>query len=165
MTEYSKPIRLEIDTTMMEDTEIRIIESHVEAICRVVSGAQPQGQPEPDPVPEWRRMVDDAKFDLAGSAFLAAPLPSVLKSLANIASGVCEAEGNLIGIIAVCEQQVGDGWQARSENSPFQRSAWGLMRALAEDTWEQSTPAVEDWEVLGNAAAAWLRDLAEGGTE
>ena len=106
MSEYSKPISVQIDTTTMEDTEVRIIESHLDAIARVVEGATPQGSPEPEPVPEWRRLVDEAIRYLQ-----AEPTPPC--ELGDLLFVLADADGNVM------------------------------------------------WRQIGEAAAAWLRDITE----
>ena len=160
MSEYSKPIRLEIDTTMMEDTEIRIIESHIEAIRRVGSGAQPQGQP--DPVPEWRQFVDASPAWIK-QAHRDDPraLAWTLENLAQVALEE-EVPRTLARIVAICEAKVGDGWHAEphryDEATPL--SAWGLLFAFRSGGGEKR-PTRSDWEALAEHAAAWLRDITE----
>ena len=122
------------------------IEYH--GLARVV---KPQVEPTPE-VPEWRRMVDEARTHWPH------PLASVLSSLANI-DGYSDYDDrpDLARIVAVCEQEVGDGWQADPDAGQSTGSAWRLMSALADSSLR--VPTESDWRCLGNAAAAWLAHL------
>lgn len=115
-------------------------------------------EPEHAPLPEWRRLVDQAKPH-------GYPTPQ-----GEVLAALCEAESNggtfiegcLARIVTVCEQQVGDGWQAEprryDEATPF--SAWGLLRAFRSGG-GKDRPTRSDWEALAEHAAAWLRHLTE----
>lgn len=83
------------------------------------------------------------------------PLAFVLQRLAEIGREK-RVQQNLAYIIAVCEQEVGDGWQAdpggrcgRNENGVC--DIWCLLAAFEFP---------ERWRVLGNRAASWLVHLA-----
>ena len=91
--------------------------------------------PEPEPVPEWRRMVDaQARLHQGESN----PLGRARTCLARI--------------VAVCEAQVGDGWQAE----PTPPCELGdLLFVLADADGNVM------WRQIGEAAAAWLRDITE----
>ena len=117
--------------------------------------------PEPEPVPEWRRMVDAMPPKPFAERH---PLAEILERLAVLDeysdTGVDETrlyQMNIARIVAVCEQQVGDGWQADPDVVP--RGHWGIAWLLVPLSHEPP-----GWTMVGNRAAAWLRDLTEGGT-
>ena len=146
-------LRFDIDLTMMEPTERRIIDSHLRAIGAVVKGAKPQGNP--DPAPMWRRLVD--AVDLSGVNLL----PAVLYDLHWLA-GVNDTEWGevrdkqaLARIVAICEQQIGSGKIDPDLADTYGCTAWGLLHALMID--DEPTPAC--WWNLGDAAAHWLAVL------
>ena len=92
------------------------------------------------------------------------PLAEILERLAVLDeysdTGVDETrlyQMNIARIVAVCEQQVGDGWQADPDVVP--RGHWGIAWLLVPLSHEPP-----GWTMVGNRAAAWLRDLTEGGT-
>ena len=108
------------------------------------------GACDPEPVPEWRRLVDGTRCATASD-----PLASVLLNLGRIQMyGADESHTlRLAQIIAVCEAQVGNGWQADPDEDPIDhRHVDVLIHALA---------TVHRWKRVGNRAAAWLCDLTE----
>ena len=112
--------------------------------------------PEPEPVPEWRRMVDaQARLHQGESN----PLGHALLMLSDLTSYAHDDRTRtcLARIVAVCEAQVGDGWQADPDVVP--RGHWGIAWLLVPLSHEPP-----GWTMVGNRAAAWLRDLTEGGT-
>lgn len=155
MSETSKPINVQIDTTMMEDAEVRIIESHLDAIARVVEGAMPQGNPEPEPVPEWRAMVDGQARLHQGESN---PLGHALLMLSDLTSYAHDdrARTCLARIVAICEAKVGDGWQADPDLVTHDDEVSCNIECLI-----YALGFTERWRVLGNRSAAWLRDLTE----
>lgn len=112
-------------------------------------------------VPRWRRLVDEQDL------YPEPPLPAVLYDLSWLAgatdteSGKVRDRESLARIIAVCEREVGDGWQAdpdfprvrcsRNDGGPCS-DVQCLIDALAKE--EQSR-----WMVLAGRAAAWLAKL------
>lgn len=120
-------------------------------------------------VREWRRLVVEvAMADKTGTWPFEAPLACVLDHLTSLALPVDRLGqlDHLARIVAVCEVQVGDGWQAdpsrgdlRAFNAEF--SVLYLLSGLTK-----SLPHPPDrWRVVGDRAAAWLRDLTERGGE
>lgn len=156
------PDRIEvcIDTTLMEPTEVRIIESHLRAIQAVVDGAKPQGV-EP---PKWRSRVEEWGSNPQRS--FRTPLSCVLRLLSRIDNdtridhdpsvAAPALLDDLARIVAVCEQEVGDGWRA-DVIIPRPSTAYELARWLTDDS---PLPTEHCWKSLGNAAAAWLAHLA-----
>ena len=126
-----------------------------------------------DPEPEPVRLVDAMPPKPFAERH---PLAEILERLAVLDeysdTGVDETrlyQMNIARIVAVCEQQVGDGWQADPNHyqaglklTPFRLGVafYGLDPAA---TWARE-PGEYEWMRLGNSAAAWLRDLTEGGT-
>jgi len=104
------------------------------------------------PRAKWREMVDLAVPYLTRVD----PLVVVLESLANVANPRKVTEANLARIVAICEQEVGDGWRANPDRVPV--GHWGISWLLV--TLSHEPPA---WHVLGDRAAAWLRSLTDGG--
>ena len=167
MTETSGRVTLDIDTTMMEPTEVRIIESHLRAIQAVVDGAQPQGSP--DPVPEWRRLVDEVDLSDVN------PLSAVLYDLHWLAgrnATITETEAgerrdreSLARIVAVCEQQVGGGWRADPyrRNIPHPDTVENMLAVFVanfdRDEDRQHTVGKVAWKSLGWWAVSWLATL------
>ena len=109
--------------------------------------------------PKWREMVDDYA-PLYGHSYHA--MSNVLKSLSFIADPLCSEEDvahNLARTVALCEAQVGDGWQADPDEWWGDTvTMHGLLERLACLEYEFA-----DWQGLGHAAAAWLRSLTDGG--
>ena len=106
------------------------------------------------PKPQWRESVDRCV-----KAFPSDPLGDVLMHLSALS--VPKADDatrawHLANIVAVCEDQVGDGWQADPErvHSGFWGIAWLLVPLSHEPP---------DWTVVGHRSAAWLRSLTDGG--
>lgn len=100
------------------------------------------------PKPKWRESVDRCV-----KAFPSDPLGDVLMHLSALSAPKADdatREWHLANIIAVCEAQVGDGWQADPDRVP--EGHWGFSWLLVPLS--QEPPA---WHVLGNRAAAWLR--------
>ena len=118
-------------------------------------------EPAPDPVPEWRRLVEEfddnpqSAYETALSCVLSTM--SVIDDELTVADSVHDIGMSLARIVAVCEQQVGDGW--RADPVDFKRpSAWWLAREFAYGAAGES-PTEYDWRCLGNAAAGWLATL------
>ena len=111
-------------------------------------------EPLSEPVPQWRRLADAGVRNLAYTH--EDPLVVVLRSLSNIANPQKGTTANLARIIAVCEAQVGDGWQADPDavrftsDSDVTFNVGFLIDAMGY---------TQRWRLLGNRAAAWLRDL------
>ena len=114
------------------------------------------------PKPKWREAVDFT----ARSIFTDVdPLADVLSALSVLAAGD-DVVDSLAHVVAVCEAQAGDGWQADP-------ACWGgtvtlhtLIDRLScdeEDDYYTPVGKVTDWKGLGHAAAAWLRSLTDGG--
>ena len=105
---------------------------------------------DPEPVPQWRAVVDAARHFLTGEE----PLVTVLRSLACVAddSKVTDA---LARIVAVCEGQVGDGWKAYPGRVPH--GHWGIAWLLTPLSHEPP-----NWPVVADRSAAWLRSLTDG---
>ena len=156
-------LRIDIDLTMMEPTERRIIDSHLRAIGAVVKGAKPQGNPDPAPVPEWRRLVDGVDLSDVN------PLPAVLYDLHWLAgandteSGKVRDKQALARIIAICEREVGDGWitslvdDIRSVGAP-DRAVVGLLHQSVHRS-EMDGRLWFDWARVAQMAASWLAVL------
>ena len=60
------------------------------------------------PKPKWRQMVDESA-NIPGPAYA---LSNVLYLLSELCAPSMDAEPALARLVAVCEAQVGDGWQA-----------------------------------------------------
>lgn len=103
------------------------------------------------PKPKWRQMVNkEAEKPLIGT-----PIGAVLYHLSHVANpNKYDAAFELADIIAVCEAQVGDGWQADPER--VHPGFWGVAWLLVPLSHEPP-----DWAVVGNRAAAWLRSLKD----
>ena len=111
------------------------------------------------PNPKWRQMVNEARAALLDE-FKQPPLPTVLSDLADIADNENDPRDSLARIIAVCEAQVGDGWQADPDDWPDSWDdpvdVWSLLDALCDTE--------DKWQSIGDRAATWLRSLTDGGT-
>lgn len=108
------------------------------------------------PKPKWRESVDRC---VNVKAFPSDPLGDVLMHLSALSAPEADdatREWRLVCIIAICEEQVGDGWQADPDRVPV--GHWGIPWLLVPLS--QEPPA---WHALGNRAAAWLRSLTDGG--
>ena len=123
----------------------------------------PEPVPDPAPVPEWRRLVSDQQFRIPPDH---PPLATVLHCLARIERGVAgdthvlDSRDYLARIVAVCEGQVGDGWQADPDSARLPADVDVVTSLLNRITmWPIGSPPIIDWEDLGHGAAAWLRDL------
>ena len=105
------------------------------------------------PKPRWRELVGQAAKVVTDN-----PLEGVLKNLSVIAYNPSPEglEWNLARIVAICEAQVGDGWQADPER--VWRGFWGVAWLLVPLSHEPP-----DWTVVGHRSAAWLRSLTDGG--
>ena len=131
------------------------------------------GEAEPALAPEWRRLVDDNKQPYRSESnplgldrSESNPLGLVLLALSDLTTTHSDARGldDLARIVAVCEAQVGGGWQADPEDDPYGcRDAWGLLIVFTANAVGKAMES--DWQDLANAAAAWLRFITEGGTE
>jgi hypothetical protein len=107
--------------------------------------------PEPDPVPTWRRLVDPCTEDRR-------PDDVALARALWLLTCIAEGDGpdkQLAQLVAVCEAQVGDGWQVGpdAEGIPAHRRHVDVLVYTmgSEDRWERT----------GNRAAAWLKSLTE----
>lgn len=111
--------------------------------------------PPAPPTPEWREMVDRRATVTYANA-----LGTIFYSLYNIQTpGHSDVAPYLARIVAICEAEVGDDWQAAPSVLWARPGIDSLLEALSDkDT-------VIRWKKLGNCAAAWLRDLTEGGGE
>jgi hypothetical protein len=137
---------------------------HQEWVERLVDTATWQDTPE---VPQWRALVNDR----AGTPALHSdPLARALVALASVQSNAESPDTvkmSLARIIAVCEAQVGDGWQAdpdiprvfctRNNGGPC-TDVECLIGALAIH--DEGTR----WMTLAGRAASWLRALCEEDT-
>ena len=117
------------------------------------------------PKPKWRQIVDlTARSITARSVFTDVdPLADVLSALSELAAGD-DVAVSLAQVVAICEAQVGDGWQADWTGWGLDgrwHTAWGLLVALANDGGYQ--PSESDWRHTGRVAAHWLRSLTDGG--
>ena len=108
------------------------------------------------PKPKWRQMVNEE----AEKSLIGTPIGAVLYHLSHVANpSEYDAAFELANIIAVCEAQVGDGWQADPDEWWGDTvTMHGLLERLACLEYEFA-----DWQGLGHAAAAWLRSLTDGG--
>lgn len=109
-------------------------------------------EPDPEPVPEWRALVNEVKLprDLH-------PLAAVLYDL-HCLDVFPRAKKSLARIVAVAEREVGDGWQADPSGWVATPALHALLRCAGPGTaWPET-----DWQGLANAASAWLRDLTDG---
>ena len=105
------------------------------------------------PRAKWREMVDAAKSVrhwLPGNE-----LAVTLYHLSELANSPDDSH-QLACIVAMCEDKVGDGWEADPDRVPV--GHWGISWLLVPLSHEP--PA---WHVLGDRAAAWLRSLTDGG--
>ena len=118
---------------------------HQEWVERLVDTATWQDAPEP--VPEWREWVTAQHDEVVGSR--ASALEDVLMCLSEVERGASKNYA-LARIVARCEREVGDGWQADPDRVRFKCGIQDLIDAL---------PA---WTTLGNRTASWLRDLTDG---
>ena len=127
---------------------------HQEWVERLVDTATWQDAPEP--VPEWREWVTAQHDEVVGSR--ASALEDVLMCLSEVERGASKNYA-LARIVARCEREVGDGWQVdpagELQTIGAEFSVLYLLSALTK-----SVPHPPDrWRILGNRAAAWLRDL------
>ena len=107
------------------------------------------------PKPKWRQIADRWSWTALHIPTEQDALASVLYSLGGICAGKVDA--NWLGkIIAICEAQVGDGWQADPER--VHPGFWGVAWLLVPLSHEPP-----DWAVVGHRSAAWLRSLTDGG--
>ncbi len=128
---------------------------HQEWVERLVDTATWQDAPE---VPKWRVLANAGVRSLTSED----PLTVVLRSLANVADPNKVTSANLARIIAVCEAQVGGGWQADPSGWVATPALHALLRCVAGDPTGPGTAWPEtDWQGLANAASAWLRDLTD----
>ena len=116
------------------------------------------------PTPKWRESVDRCV-----KAFPSDPLGDVLMHLSALSAPKADdatREWHLAHIIAVCEAQVGDGWEADPACWSGTVTLHTLIDRLScDEVDDYYTPVgkVTDWQGLGHAAAAWLRSLTDGG--
>jgi len=105
------------------------------------------------PKPKWRQMVNEE----AEKSLIGTPIGAVLYHLSHVANpSEYDAAFELANIVAVCEAQVGDGWQADPER--VHPGFWGVAWLLVPLSHEPP-----DWTVVGHRSAAWLRSLTDGG--
>ena len=111
----------------------------------------PQG--DPDPAPEWRRLVDEVDI----GRYRDDPLGWVTYfiHLRAASPDSITAKRDLARIVAICEQQIGSGKIDPDLSDTYGCTAWGLIHALTID--DEPTPAC--WWSLGDAAAHWLATL------
>ena len=117
------------------------------------------------PKPKWREMVNEARAALLDE-FKQPPLPTVLSDLADIADNENDPRDSLARIIAICEDKVGDGWQADPDewgDTVTMHDLLGRLACLEYDDHAMRLGKVTDWQGLGHVAAAWLRSLTDGG--
>ena len=119
---------------------------------------------DPEPVPEWRRLVNEHSRHVGGD-----PLYIALDAITTIQRGIDalstdSRKANLARIVAVAEAQVGDGWQADPLRCfSRQHSAWKLLGRFGRKGID--APSVTDWMDLADAASHWLCDLTQDGAE
>lgn len=131
--------------------------------CGVCNSARQQALDIIDPPkPKWRKLVDEAANDVGGL-----PLSQTLIHLSNLAdldrgTPLEGPEWHLARIVAICEGQVGGGWQADPDMGGHRVTLMSLLRRLAvyEETGRE---LLVDWQGLGHEASAWLRSLTDGG--
>ena len=105
------------------------------------------------PKPKWRQMVNEE----AEKSLIGTPIGAVLYHLSHVANpSEYGAAFELANIVAVCEAQVGDGWEADPER--VHPGFWGVAWLLVPLSHEPP-----DWTVVGDRSAAWLRSLTDGG--
>ena len=129
---------------------------HQEWVERLVDTATWQDAPE---VPEWRALVDEyAAEDVPPQM---AALSYVLHDLAEVERGT-DPRYALARIVARCEREIGDGWQADPSGWVATPALHALLRCVAGVPTGPGTAWPEtDWQGLANAASAWLRDLTD----
>lgn len=113
------------------------------------------------PKPRWRELVGQAAKVVTDN-----PLEGVLKHLSVIAYNPSPEglEWGLARIVAICEQEVGDGWQADPDEwgvTVTMHDLLGRLACLGYDDHAMRLGKVTDWQGLGHAAAAWLRELCK----
>ena len=130
---------------------------HQEWVERLVDTATWQDAPEP--VPEWREWVTAQHDEVVGSR--ASALEDVLMCLSEVERGASKNYA-LARIVARCEREVGDGWQADPSGWVATPALHALLRCVAGVPTGPGTAWPEtDWQGLANAASAWLRDLTD----
>ena len=140
-------------------------------------------EPDPDPEPEWREWVTAQHDEVVGSR--ASALEDVLMCLSEVERGASKNYAllrrvddvrlagtrgqdldHLLGlarIVARCEREIGDGWQADPSGWVATPALHALLRCVAGVPTGPGTAWPEtDWQGLANAASAWLRDLTDG---
>ena len=117
-------------------------------------------EPDPDPEPEWREWVTAQHDEVVGSR--ASALEDVLMCLSEVERGASKNYA-LARIVARCEREIGDGWQADPSGWVATPALHALLRCVAGVPTGPGTAWPEtDWQGLANAASAWLRDLTDG---
>lgn len=145
--------REEIDQALAE------VDARLLAACPVGERIEVDG-PEPDPEPEWREWVTAQHDEVVGSR--ASALEDVLMCLSEVERGTSKSYA-LARIVARCEREVGDGWQADPSGWVATPALHALLRCVAGVPTGPGTAWPEtDWQGLANAASAWLRDLTDG---
>ena len=108
------------------------------------------------PKPKWRELVDSQHADMVSPDLALFNVLHCLRCLSLPEVSDEHTREMLARIVAVCEAQVGDGWQADPER--VHPGFWGLAWLLVPLSHEPP-----DWTVVGHRSAAWLRSLTDGG--
>lgn len=149
--------------------ENAVLRSRIQAVTSALSIVPDEvGLNIPKSLPEWRSRVEE--WDNPVRTFKT-PLACVLHLLSRIDNDVrldhdpsaapVALVDDIARVVAVCEQQVGDGWQADGiEDVERANTVWYLGRELFFDS-ERDGALPDDWRCLGNAAAQWLRYLTK----
>ena len=115
---------------------------------------------DPAPVPKWRRMVDDES--LGASTDQDTALKQVLVDLTSCIGGSWYRRVlSLARIVAVCEAQVGAGWQADPAGADATEYEGGWMGVILYSLADWQGHIL--WSHVGDAAAAWLKELCDEG--
>ena len=132
--------------------------THYRECCNVVSPI-----PKPEPVPQWREWVTAQHDEVVSSR--ASALEDVLMCLSEVERGASKNYA-LARIVARCEREVGDGWQADPSGWVATPALHALLRCVAGVPTGPGTAWPEtDWQGLANAASAWLRDITQEGAQ
>ena len=111
------------------------------------------------PVPQWRALVAEQYKHVRDASN---PLGEVLLRLSDLTTTSNDARGldDLARIVAICEAQVGDGWQANPDRYMADRHSVELLAfSLAE--WHSGQGLYVNWKLLGGRASSWLKSLTE----
>ena len=115
---------------------------------------------EPESVPQWRRLVDRQHQDLADlrTDGLYEAFSDVLECLSVHASAQSQPHDRALAlarVIAVCEQEVGNGWQADPDRV-WISTTWTIG-------WLMLPLSSNQWTLVADRAAVWLRELRKDG--